>query len=59
MIALQTELFDLPITTITFVLYKTYTVITNRNEQIFYFSFAHWCAICVNVNYTYNITPRK
>lgn len=40
-IVLQIELFDLPITTIILVLYKTYIVIANRNEQICYFCFAY------------------
>lgn len=38
---LQTELFDLPIITITLVLHKTYTVVADKKTCYFYF--AHWC----------------
>lgn len=58
-ILLQTELLGLPITALTLVLYKLYIVTANRNEQILYFSFAHWYVICINVIHTHDSTHKK
>lgn len=52
MTVLQTELFELPISTITPVLDKPYTVIANRYETKIYFTFTHWCVICGSFNCT-------